>query len=213
MRILLTGSLGQLGQAFLKMQPKMIANESIELFSLNKNDFNITNETLVNKKIKEIKPHLVINAAAYTNVEKAESESEIAFEVNSLGPKFISKALLKNGGKLLQISTDFVFDGATNKAYKTNHKRSPISIYGETKSNGEKFIEDILYPTKQAIILRSSWIMGIYGENFANKILEMHKNKRSFKVISDQFGAPTSAIGLAKFCWKLIEYYLLRKNP
>ena len=205
MKILLTGSEGQLGQAFIKTRPKNISNESIELFALNKNDLDITNEDLINKKIKEIRPNIVINAAAYTNVEMAEAQSNIAFQVNSLGPKLIANALLKNGGKLLQISSDYVFDGETNNEYKTDHKRSPISIYGKTKSNGEKFIEEILYPTKQLIILRSSWIMGIYGENFAKKMLQMHKNKNSFKVVSDQYGAPTSAISLAKFIWKLTE--------
>ena len=205
MKILLTGSEGQLGQALIKTKPKNITNESIELFAFNKNDLDITNEDVINKKIKELRPNIVINAAAYTNVEKAESESNIAFQVNSLGPKLIAKALLQNGGKLLQISSDYVFDGETNNEYKTDHKRSPISIYGKTKSNGEKFIEEILNPTKQVIILRSSWIMGIYGENFAKKMLQMHKNKNSFKVISDQYGSPTSAISLAKFIWQLTE--------
>ena len=128
MKILITGSGGQLGKELIKSSPKIIKEKKIELFPLTKNEFNLSNENQIKLVLEKIQPDWVINCGAYTNVEKAEEEKEIALKINGLGPKYIADTLLKTGGKMIQISTDFVFDGNKNKPYLPNEERNPLNV-------------------------------------------------------------------------------------
>ena len=200
MKILLTGASGQLGRSLKIQKPK-----DIELISFNKLDLNISDKKKLREKIKCYKPDWIINAAAYTNVDDAETNKELALKVNRDGPKFISETLSDFGGNLLHISTDFVFDGYSSVPYKPTDKTNPISVYGNTKLLGEKEIEKVFSLKNKAIIVRTSWLMGPYGKNFANTMLELHNTQDTIRVVEDQIGCPTSTISLANICWRIIN--------
>ena len=200
MKVLLLGSGGQVGTSIKLQKPK-----EINLISFTKKDLDITNQKDCEEKFINHKPDWVINAAAYTEVDNAEKNRNLAFSVNRDGPKFISEILKDIGGKLMHISTDFVFDGNSSQPYKVSDKKNPISIYGLSKSLGEDEIRRILFKKNNSIILRTSWIMGPFGVNFAKTMLKMHCEKDTFKVVNDQLGSPTSSISLANICWKIIQ--------
>ena len=202
MRILLTGSTGQLGNALIKFKPR-----NIDLITPNKQELNLAKKTQCFNIIKKYKPDWIINSAAYTGVDQAEKEQEIAFAINEEAPKAFAKAIKIYGGKLLHLSTDFVFSGKESKPYLPQHEREPLSIYGKSKANGERGINEILNQTNQSIILRTSWLMGPVGRNFALTMLSLHKKSNKIKVVSDQIGSPTTTYSLAKICWKLINLY------
>ena len=200
MKVVLTGSNGQLGNNIIKYKP-----EGVNLIPTNKDSLDLSRSEKCLKYILSEKPDWIINCGAYTNVEKADSEKEIAMQVNANAPMIFSEALLETGGKLLQISTDFVFDGQQSFPYSTKEKKSPINVYGKSKAKGEDFIEQILKNKKQAIILRTSWVMGLSGENFLTKIMRLLKEKDLINVVYDQISAPTTAESLAKVCWSIVE--------
>ena len=205
MKILVTGSNGQLGQAIIKNNPKLMGSRSIELIKLSKAKFNLNNLKQCKSIIKELKPDWVINCAAYTDVDNAEKEVKSAIKINSLGPKIIAESLLDTGGKLLQISTDFVFNGIKSSPYLPEDKKNPLGVYGESKSIGENFIQEILGKTNQANILRTSWLMGPSGKNFATTMLNLHRTRDQIKVVSDQIGSPSTTNTVSIACWNLIE--------
>ena len=207
MRVLLLGSLGQLGISISVKKPK-----EIELIALSKAEMDITNQDLCESKIALYKPDWIINAAAYTNVDMAEKNKDLAYKVNQNGPELISKLVAKYGGKLLHISTDFVFNGKSNNPYKPYDNAAPISVYGLSKLYGEKNILNILKENNRAIILRTSWLMGPYGKNFAKTILKLHSEKGTIKVVNDQVGCPTSTISLANICWEIILKNKINNN-
>ncbi len=200
MKILITGSSGQLGEVLKRTNPGQ--NECI---FFDKNELNITDHKKAEKIIYEIKPDWIINAAAFTKVDKAEEFKKLTFQINADGPKNLCKILNKYGGRLLQISTDFVFNGKQSHPYSIDDDVDPISVYGESKVLAEKYILNYC----GHIILRTGWIYSDFGENFLLKILELQKKYLStnqpFKVIADQVGTPTSAYSLANLCWKIVN--------
>ena len=149
------------------------------------------------------KPDFVCNCGAYTNVDKAEIQQDIAFKVNSEAPKALSEALLSSGGKLLQISTDFVFDGNQSLPYKPSQPTNPLGVYGLSKARGELAVLKIL--KNKGFILRTSWLIGPVSNNFALTMLKLHSERKEIKVISDQVGCPTSTKTLSIACWKLMK--------
>ena len=200
MKVLLTGSQGQLGFSIQKLIP-----EDIELLSLNKNQFDLSNLNNIKKNLENIKPDFIINCGAYTNVDLAEDEKEKVMNINANSVKEISLYLKKNGGNLIQISSDYVFDGLKSKAYKVDDKVSPINQYGISKAKAEKFINEILGETDQAVIIRTSWLMGTISKNFLLTMVKLHQTKEEINVISDQISCPTSTKTLARACWKIIK--------
>ena len=148
--------------------------------------------------MKSIRPDWVINCGAYTFVDQAERNIEEAFKINSLAPKIIANALKSVGGKFLQISTDFVFNGTKKSPYIPTDKINPINIYGKSKALAETYIKGILEEGKESIIIRTSWLMGPSGRNFALNMLKLHKTKKSFNVVYDQIGSPTSTNSLSE---------------
>ena len=198
MKVLITGANGQLGQALLMKKPK-----SIDIISSIRESFDLTSKKEVDIFVKKSKPDLILNAAAYTAVDKAEGEKDLAYKVNALAPKYLAELASELGIKLIQISTDFVFDGKQNFPYKPNQERRPLSVYGYTKSCGEEFIERIMGNTNDGKIIRNSCVMGPVGKNFAKTILKLLVTRDEIKIVSDQVGGPTT-FSLAEYCWQII---------
>ncbi len=214
MKILLTGSTGQLGQTLIKSKPK-----KINLIETNRNIINLENPIECENFVYKNQPDWIINCAAYTNVDKAEKEKDLARKINALAPLCFAKALKKTGGKILHISTDFVFDGERGRPYDINQEINPINFYGETKAEAERSIKEILFDNNQALIIRTSWVVSEFGNNFVLKILNLLKEKEILNVVCDQIGTPTSTHSLASACWKVITKHssndsiLLKRNP
>ncbi len=200
MKVIITGKSGQLGRSLLNQDHK-----NLEIIALNKNEFNITNFSICKKIIGDYRPDWVINTAAFTAVDLAESKKEECYAINNTGVKNLAESLSNTNGKLLHISTDFVFDGNKNTPYKTLDKCAPKSIYGKSKFEGEK--SALKFP--RTFILRTSWLYSSYGKNFCLTMLKLHKlfkqKNQPLKVVSDQIGCPTSCETLANICFKFIE--------
>lgn len=193
--ILVTGGDGQLGSCLKEVG---IPNATF----LNKSELNITDVDEVNIAFKSLKPKIVINCAAYTNVDKSENQEELAHSINALGAKNLAKAAAKIDALLIQISTDYVFSGCSSAPLSENDICQPKTAYGRTKLAGE--IEVLNYCPK-TIIIRTSWLYSEFGSNFVKKILKLLENKKEIGVVSDQVGSPTYAIDLAEVIKSLTE--------
>jgi len=191
MKLLIIGSKGQLGSELVRECKK----NDFSYLALDLPEFNITDPYQVEKTFADFKPSIVINASAYTNVDKAETEPEIAFSVNSDGPANIAVSCDKNRIPIIHVSTDYVFDGSKGQPYAESDPVSPLGVYGKSKEEGESKLRSIL---KQHIILRTSWLYGAYGHNFVKTMLRLGIEKEIIKVVSDQYGCPTCAADLAK---------------
>jgi len=211
MKVLLTGASGQLGKEITFCKPK-----NVNLLSPNKLKLNLENPDHCKDFITFEKPDWVINCGAYTNVDNAEINKEQVFKINSKAPDIFSKELEKNGGKLLQISTDYIFDGNGNTPYNINANSNPQNIYGKSKDLAEKSIRRNFSHQNKFIILRTSWVMSPYGKNFLLTMVNLLKTKSYIEVIDDQIGSMTYTKNLAKVCWQLIEtnkeYELKNRN-
>jgi dTDP-4-dehydrorhamnose reductase len=193
-KVLVTGGAGQLGRALQRTAPGHADVTAIDLADLDLTDF-----AAVRERILGDKPDLVINAAAYTAVDKAESEEALARAINAGAVAAIAGALAKTGGRLVQVSTDFVFDGSLARAYQPGDAREPLSAYGRTKAEGE----DAAGP--QALIVRTAWVYTAGGANFVRTMLRLMAERDSLSVVADQIGAPTWAPGLAATIWGLVS--------
>jgi len=191
MKTLITGSEGQLGWELLKQA----ALYNIEAIGLDLPYLDITVKPSIMKVFKEHKPDILINAAAYTNVDKAETDEKACFAVNINGPENLAAACRDTGIPMIHISTDYVFDGTNKTPYTENDPVSPANVYGRSKAEGEKGVRNII---EKHIILRTSWLYGVHGHNFVKTILKLGKEKEVIGVVSDQFGSPTSAVDLAE---------------
>lgn len=198
-KVLLTGANGQLGRAISILKPN-----NVNLISLTRKELDLCNLKQIKSIIKQVKPDWVINCAAYTQVDYAEKEYELAKLINAEAPRILSESLRDYGGQLIHISTDFVFNGKSNIPYKTKDKKDPINMYGKSKSLGEDYIEKILEPTGQSILLRTSWVISPFGKNFLLTMLNLHRTKNLIKVVADQIGCPTSTFSLGRICWDLM---------
>ena len=198
MKILVTGCNGQLGYGLRELE-SYPSGWSWKF--TNSNELNITNIENVNQVVKNFKPNWIINAAAYTNVVDAESNQIKAFSVNADGPYNLAMAALQNNSKLLHISTDYVFDGTKGKSYTELDEPNPLQIYGKSKYEGEKKIKQTEVP---GVILRTSWLYGIHGNNFVKSILRLAENKNEIKVIDDQIGSPTYVNDLVEVIYDLL---------
>jgi dTDP-4-dehydrorhamnose reductase len=213
MKILITGAKGQVGSELVLEAEK----RGHDVHGFTSSELDITNRLLVNDKLSGIKPSIVINAAAYTAVDKAEEEKEQAYAVNELGVKNLAEICKKLDIPLLHISTDYVFDGDKKEPYLETDSPNPTSVYGASKLAGEIALQNIW---QKHIILRVSWVFGEHGNNFVNTMLRLAKNSNELSVVNDQFGAPTSAIDIAKVLLDLViddkknfGLYHLESNP
>ena len=147
-------------------------------------------------------PDIIVNCAAFTNVDKCETEREAAFSVNALGPKYLASAAKKCGARVIQISTDFVFDGNGNRPYTEEDQTNPLSEYGRTKLEGERNIQSYC---DSYLIVRTSWLFGHNGINFAAKMLELAEQHKELSIVTDETGSPTYTPDLAEALWILIK--------
>jgi len=191
LKILVTGADGQLGQELLIEGRK----SDFELVATDLSELDITVADDVNNAIARFKPFLVINTAAYTQVDKAEIEPLPACRVNAEGPAILAGACRSAGIALIHISTDYVFDGEKNSPYTESDPVAPTGVYARSKADGEDRIR-LLLP--EHIILRTSWLYGVFGHNFVKTMLRFGRERKVVSVVNDQFGSPTSAADLAR---------------
>ena len=203
MKVLLTGVNGQLGKTIALLKPN-----KFELIPISRKELDLEDSKECFNLVIRHKPEWIINTAAYTAVDLAEKQVEKAYQINYEAPKQFAKALSTYGGKILHISTDFVFDGNKKKPYLPNDKINPINVYGKSKAAGEAAIQEILKDSNQFKIIRTSWLMSNYGRNFALTILKLINEKKNLSVVNNQFGSPTNCSSLAEVCWKVINFKL-----
>ncbi|WP_235320599.1 dTDP-4-dehydrorhamnose reductase [Methanosarcina mazei] len=192
-KTLIIGSSGMLGSDLCKVFPDAV--------KLTHHDLDITDREQVIESILKIKPDVVINAAAYTNVDGCEDNKELAFQVNGSGPGYIAEACARAGAKLVHFSTDYVFDGS-KKEYIESDIPDPINVYGDSKLLGEKKIIENMDDYR---IVRISWLFGIHGKNFVETMLKLSGEMDTVKVVNDQFGKPTYTMDLAGKVKEIIE--------
>jgi dTDP-4-dehydrorhamnose reductase len=193
--VLLLGAAGQLGRLVQAHKP-----DNIRLTGKTHKDFNITDSGAIETVIAEVNPDIVINCAAYTAVDTAESEPETAYRVNAEAPGNLG-SLLDPASKLIHLSTDFVFSKHSEIPYKPGDKPDPVSVYGKSKLAGEEII--LKQREQNSIILRVSWLYSATGRNFVTTMLRLMREGRDLNVVGDKFGTPTSAHRLAYIIWKL----------
>ncbi len=199
MVVLVTGSGGQLGQSLQHIATKYA---NLEFIFCDSATLDITNFENVTQIFNQYSPQFCINTAAYTAVDKAESEPEKAFEINVVGARNLAKACLEHNTTLVHISTDFVFDGASKKPYTENDVPNPTGVYGQTKLDGEKAIQEIL---ANHLIIRTSWVYSQFGNNFMKTMLKLASTRDALSVVSDQIGTPTNAVDLADAVLKIVS--------
>ena len=206
MRILVTGKNGQLGRSIHKIVNTKIDNNqsSDEFIFVGREDLDLSSENSISHYFgNNDKFDIIINCAAYTQVDKAEKEVELANQINHLAVKQLANISNKQKIRLIHISTDYVFDGESNKPYMETDKTNPINVYGKTKLSGEKALQEAM-PTN-AIIIRTSWVYSEFGNNFVKTMLELGKQRGELNIVGDQIGSPTYAADLAEVILKIID--------
>lgn len=210
MKVLLTGAAGQLGHALRQRVPA-----GVELIATSRTPvadamaLDLADAEACRAAVRQHQPDWVLNGGAYTAVDKAEQEPELAHAVNAGAPRAFAEALAETGGRLLQVSTDFVFNGAQGHPYRPDQRRDPLGVYGASKAAGEEAVEQLLAASGRGLILRTSWVMGPVGRNFALTMLRLQRERAAvgtpLAVVADQVGCPTSTHTLAAACWRAIE--------
>jgi len=183
-RIIVTGSRGMLGQDLMPRLEKA----GYDAKGLSRSELDITKSDIILPRLRELDPGLVINCAAYTAVDQAEKEPDLAFSVNRDGPAHLADACRKLSIPIIHISTDYVFDGQAKRGYRENDQANPLGVYGCSKWEGE---EAVRYRLKEHLIVRTSWLYGVHGNNFVKTILRLAREKEELRVVSDQYGCPT----------------------
>jgi dTDP-4-dehydrorhamnose reductase len=203
MKILLTGKNGQVG---FELQRKLSALG--EVIATDREDLDLTNPEAIRQFIDQMKPDIIINSAAYTAVDKAESEYDLAYLINATAPEVLASMAAELDIPLIHFSTDYVFDGLKKEAYVETDSTNPQSVYGKTKCEGE---EKVRTHTKH-IILRTSWVFGVHGNNFLKTILRLITEKESLNIVSDQWGSPTSSSMLADVTFGIVDTIFKNKK-
>lgn len=190
MKIVLTGAQGQLGQT---LQQTLASHQ---LLPLTRSDLDISDENAVNQMLSDLRPDAIINAAAYTAVDAAETDDMTARAANATGPKNLARWAARNQVYLIHLSTDFVFSGTSSRPYTPDDQTDPLSIYGRSKLEGELHAR-YLAP-EHCLVLRTSWVYSQFGSNFLKTMLRLMAEKDSLSVVADQIGTPSSTWGLAR---------------
>lgn len=200
-KLLITGCNGQLGRALNK---QFSGRTDIELVNTDVNELDITDIDKVIEFAGRIKPYAIINCAAHTGVDACETQVDLAYRINAIGPRNLSIAATKYGAKMIQISTDYIFPGDATKPYIEFDEPGPQGVYGLTKLQGEKFVKEF---SEEYFILRTAWLYG-EGKNFVKTMLNLAEKNEKIRVVGDQFGTPTSTAELAK----AIDHLLFTDN-
>lgn len=198
MRILVTGAGGQLGRELVRMAPA-----GAELVARDRQALDVGDRTAVLEGLRALRPAVVVNAAAYTAVDKAESDPEAASRGNADGPGFLAEGCREVGARLVHVSTDFVFDGATSRPYRPGDPPAPLGVYGATKLEGERRV--LREIPNRSLIVRTAWVYSSHGRNFVLTMIRLMRERGTVRVVSDQVGTPTSARELAIALWDLIR--------
>lgn len=198
MKILVTGANGQLGQELVCQLEKM----NVELISFTKSELDICHLESVLKTVNEIQPQIIINAAAYTKVDQAEKDKELAFSVNAYGQRNLAIAAEKVDAKVCYVSTDYVFGGDSTEPYEEHALVNPIGVYGKSKYAGEQLTQTL---STKYFIVRTAWVYGEYGPNFVKTMLRLASERDELGVVSDQVGSPTYTVDLAAFIIELVQ--------
>lgn len=198
MRILVTGAGGMLGQAVTRE----FQGRNHTVTALSHARLDITGLAAVKQALAEYTPEVIINCAAYTKVDQAETDYEAAVQVNALGVRNLALACKETGAVLVHISTDYVFDGRQNEPWRIYDERNPVNAYGRSKYLGERFLETI---APRYYLVRTSWLFGPGGPNFVETILKLAREKGTLTVVDDQWGCPTYTIDLARALVCLVE--------
>ena len=188
-RILVTGKNGQLG---FELQRSLAALG--EVVAIGSAECNLADASAVRELVRSVRPRIIVNAAAYTAVDKAETEVDLAMAVNAHAPGILGEEAARIGAWVIHYSTDYVFDGKSDAPYAESATTNPLSVYGRSKLAGEQALQAAL---GQHLILRTSWVLGAHGGNFAKTMLRLAAERTSLNVVADQWGAPTSAMLLA----------------
>jgi len=199
MKILVTGANGQLGNEIRRLVDSQRKDEFV---FTDVEELDICNKEKVEEFVISNRIDLIVNCAAYTAVDRAENEKELAYRINRDALLYLSKAINKRDGVLIHISTDFVFDGSKSTPYKEGDVENPLSVYGRSKFEGEKVA---LNEAKSVYIVRTSWLYSSFGNNFVKTIIKKAKEKKELKVVFDQVGTPTYAKDLASAILLLIK--------
>jgi dTDP-4-dehydrorhamnose reductase len=196
-KVLVTGAGGQVGRALLRMPPAML-----QVIGLGHKELDIADPKSVRAAFAEFRPDVVINAAAYTDVDRAEKDTEAARKVNAVGPHTLAVEAAALGARMLQVSTDFVFDGSSSRPYRVDAMPAPLSVYGRSKWEGEQAVRSVL--GSRACILRTAWVYDANGRNFLTTMMRLMRAQGSVRVVADQVGTPTAAIAVAEVIWALV---------
>lgn len=202
-KVLVTGATGQVGRELVKLAPA-----GFDVVAMNSEQLDLTNNHQVQQVILQKKPALIMNAAAYTAVDKAESDAQRAYAVNEAGVTYLAEAAAVLNIPLFHISTDYVFSGASKIPYKEDDAVGPTGVYGASKLAGELALANAGIPY---IILRTSWVFSAEGNNFVKTMLRLGKERDTLGVVADQYGCPTSAASIATVLWQLAEQYTSQK--
>lgn len=197
MKVLITGAGGQLGQALQNCAP-----DGAVLVALGHGDLDIADEAAIAAAFARHAPDLIINAAAYTAVDKAEGEAKAAQRINATGPGLLAAAAKAQGARFVHVSTDFVFDGSKSSPYTPDDLTAPLGVYGATKLAGEQTVQSAL---PEALIVRTAWVYGSTGHNFVRTMLRLMAERDEVRVVADQIGTPTFAGSLAQVIWALVD--------
>ena len=198
MKILVTGANGQLGHETVLM----LEAAGHDVIAATRHELDFSKPQQITEGIAGYQADWVINCAAYTQVDKAESDRELAFLVNRDAVKAVAEGVKRYNGKLLHVSTDYVFDGKQSHAYKENDATNPLGIYGQSKLEGEQAIRDVL---PEALILRTAWVYGIHGHNFVKTILRLAAEREELSIVDDQIGTPSWTADIAQAMLALIQ--------
>ncbi|MDB9938747.1 dTDP-4-dehydrorhamnose reductase [Candidatus Thioglobus sp.] len=212
MRILVTGKNGQLGRSIHKIviaDTKIDNNQSPnEYIFVGREDLDLSSESSISHYFKKNKFDIIINCAAYTQVDKAEQEAELANQINHLAVKQLASIASNQRARLIHISTDYVFDGESDKPYIETDTPNPINVYGRTKLAGEKALLALM--PISAVIIRTSWVYSEYGNNFVETMLRLGRERDELSVVNDQMGSPTYATDLAGVILEIISHNKFR---
>jgi dTDP-4-dehydrorhamnose reductase len=195
MRVAVIGKSGQLARCLAETAPERAA-----LVCMGRGDIDLADWSPAFDRLGQHRPHLVVNAAAYTAVDNAEADRDGAFALNARGPRLLAEWCAGEGASLIHVSTDYVFDGESPRPYVETDATAPLNVYGESKLTGERMIADVL---PRHLIIRASWLYSPHGANFVKTMLKLAAVRDSLRIVSDQTGRPTSAIDLAAAIWDI----------
>ncbi|SMY17000.1 dTDP-4-dehydrorhamnose reductase [Photobacterium aquimaris] len=206
MKVLITGSNGQVGSCLVK---QLQSCPEIEFLAVDRDELDITSKQEVINTVNNFMPNIIINAAAHTAVDKAENEVELSYAINRDGPEYLAQAAEHVGAAILHISTDYVFAGDKDGSYSESDTVNPQGVYGESKLSGEKAV---INACSRHIILRTAWVFGEDGNNFVKTMLHLAQQRNSLGIVADQFGGPTYAGDIAAALIKIAKLITDSKN-